>query len=89
MALIMGCVIMVCAMITIQIQTLFQLAINVSRRINLRINVNILQGCPVGFVLKDIAKAENLVIVIAMKTTIVLMELVMPPLTRKHEFACE
>ena len=77
-------------MITIRIQTLFQLAINVSGRINLRINVNILQGCPVGFVLKDFAKAENLVvIVIAMKTKIVLMELVGTPMALTTHFACE
>ena len=85
----MGCVITVCAMISIRIQTLFQLAINVSRGIILRINVNILQGCHVGFVLKENAKAENLVIVIAMKTTIVLMELVITPLPPTTHFACE
>ena len=85
----MGCVITVCAMISIRIQTLFQLAVNVIRRINLRINVNILQGCHVGFVLTENAKAENLVIVIAMKTTIVLMELVLPALTNANKFACE
>jgi len=76
MAIKVGCVIMVCAMITIRIHTLFQLAMNVIRRIILRINVDILQGCPVGFVLIKDARTEKLA-VIAMKTSIVFLEIVM------------
>ena len=76
MALIMGCVITVYAMITIRIQPLFQLAIIAILMINLRINVSFLQGYQLGFVFTENAKPENLA-VIAMKTTIVFLELVL------------
>ena len=63
-------------MITIRIHMLFQLAINVILMINLWINVNLFQGYHAEFVVMINARTENMA-VIAMKTTIVFLEVVL------------